>query len=151
MSVHFKCLCTLTLFTPNCTCSLCYLFAHVDACRLLVPCSSGSMLLQYLHTLTSVLCVTYLNGLCVQLLTQFFRAHALQRWTFCDITQVAEGPGRWRRYFYARARIDANIDQGRPGFDYRVCTKEGSLFLSATHSETVQLLKSNSDCKMFRP
>ena len=48
------------------------------------------------------------------------RRHCLSRWTFCDILQISEGPQRWQRYFQARRKVEARIDQGRPGRDYRV-------------------------------
>lgn len=49
------------------------------------------------------------------------RQHCLQRWTFCDVLQVPEGPQRWRRYFMARRVVESRLDRGRPGRDYRVC------------------------------
>ena len=53
---------------------------------------------------------------------------------------MEEGPGRWRRYFYARARIDANIDQGRPGFDYRVCKKMVLKLLRHSLSKSIAIV-----------
>ena len=48
------------------------------------------------------------------------RWHSLERWVFCDVRQVAEGPRRWQRYFSARRKVEARQEQGRPGRDYKV-------------------------------
>ena len=53
------------------------------------------------------------------------RRHCLFRWTFCDVLQISEGPQRWRRYFLARRKIEARLDQGKPGRDYKVKTLRG--------------------------
>ena len=50
----------------------------------------------------------------------YFRRHSIQRWTFCDISHVEEGPRRWKRYYSARATVDVRMDEGRPKFDYKV-------------------------------
>ena len=50
----------------------------------------------------------------------FFRRHCLSRWTFCDILQIEEGPGRWRKYFFQRRKVDASLDTGRPVRDFKV-------------------------------
>ena len=52
------------------------------------------------------------------------RQHSLSRWLFCDVLQISEGPQRWMRYFLARRRVEARIDTGRPGRDYRVRSRD---------------------------
>ena len=49
-----------------------------------------------------------------------YRNQVLRHWQFGDIYQVPSGPGRWRRYFMARKKVDTRLEQGRPGRDYRV-------------------------------
>ena len=50
----------------------------------------------------------------------FSRRHCLSRWVFCDVHQIPEGAQRWKRYFIARRTIEARLDTGRPGRDYKV-------------------------------
>ena len=71
-----------------------------------IPCNSTSVYTRN-HTLTPPSIFTS-------------RHHCLRRWTFCDVLQVAEGLHRWQRYFAARRKVEARMEQGRPGRDYRV-------------------------------
>ena len=57
------------------------------------------------------------------------RQQVLHRWQFGDVCQVPDGPGRWRRYFLARRRVEASIEQGRPTRDYRVSAPMHQLLL----------------------
>jgi hypothetical protein len=51
---------------------------------------------------------------------RIWRRCSVQRWTFCDVSHVEEGPYRWKRYYSARAALDVKMDEGRPKFDYKV-------------------------------
>lgn len=51
-----------------------------------------------------------------------WRGHCLHRWQFCDIHQISDGSQRWRRYFFARIKVEKRMDEGRPIRDYRVKT-----------------------------
>ena len=78
----------------------------------------------------------------------FSRHHCLRRWTFCDVLQVAEGPRRWERYFAARRKVEARMEQGRPGRDYRVTIQRFSRLASRIHRE-VSLIPTRSSAEVF--